>query len=69
MVDRIAADRPGSLFMQALDEVIKREQVEVDEVRAEIAQKGTYWAGDEIWRLRRRVVGLRKQLANKETNK
>jgi hypothetical protein len=32
------------------------------EVRDEIKQRGTYWAASEIWKLRRQVSALRKQL-------
>lgn len=60
------ADVLHGLIIQAFDAVIKREIVEADEVRAEIKQKGTYWAGDEIWKLRRQVVALRKRVAEHE---
>lgn len=56
------ADKPRDVIIQAFDNVIKREIAEADAVRAEIKQKGTYWAGDEIWKLRRQVASLRKQL-------
>jgi hypothetical protein len=51
------------LVIQAFDAVIQREIAEADEVRAEIRRRGTYWAGDEIWKLRREVKALRKRLA------
>ena len=54
------------IIMQALDNIIKREIAEADEVRREIKDKGTYWAGDEIWKLRRQVDALRKRLAEIE---
>jgi hypothetical protein len=69
VVERITGDRLGSLFMQALDAVIKRESAEADEVRGEIKARGTYWAADEIWKLRRQVAALRKRLADKGTGK
>lgn len=53
-------------IMRAFENVIKREIAEADEVRQEIKTKGTYWAGDEIWKLRRRVAFLQKRLAEIE---
>jgi hypothetical protein len=50
------------LIIQAFNNVIKREIAEEDAVRAEIKQRGTYWAGSEIWKLRRQVATLRKRL-------
>jgi hypothetical protein len=49
-------------IIEAFKNVIKREVAEADEVREEIKRRGTYWAGDEIWQLRRQVKSLRKQL-------
>ncbi len=61
--------RPFDLMIiEAFNAVIKREIAEADEVRAEIKQRGTYWAANEIWKLRRQVVALRKRLAEKETD-
>ena len=54
------------LVIQAFDAVIQREVAEADEVREEIKRRGTYWAGDEIWKLRRQVKTLRKRLAELE---
>jgi hypothetical protein len=51
------------LIVEAFDNVIKREIAEADEVREEIKRRGTYWAGDEIWMLRREVKALRKRLS------
>ncbi|WP_165445787.1 hypothetical protein [Bradyrhizobium uaiense] len=34
--------------------------------RKEIAQRGAYWAGDEIWKLRRQVAALHKRIAELE---
>jgi hypothetical protein len=50
------------LIIQAFDTVIQRELAEEAEVREEIKRRGTYWAGDEIWKLRRQVKAPRKQL-------
>jgi spore coat protein CotF len=47
-------------IMNVFDQVIKQEIAEADQVRAEIKQKGTYWAGDEIWKLRRDVAYWKK---------
>jgi hypothetical protein len=51
-----------ALIVRAFDNVIKREIAEADELREEIKRRGTYWAGNEIWKLRRQVASLRKQL-------
>jgi hypothetical protein len=32
-------------------------------VREEMKRRGTYWAGDEIWKLRRQVKALRERLS------
>jgi hypothetical protein len=50
-------------IIHAIDNVIKREIAEADEVREEIKRGGTHWASDEIWKLRRQVAALRKRLA------
>lgn len=55
-------DPLASLIMDAFKRVIDREIAEANEVREEIKRRGTYWAGDEIWKLRRQVASLRKQL-------
>ncbi|MBB4383128.1 hypothetical protein [Bradyrhizobium sp. SBR1B] len=55
-----------NLIIEALDNVIRREIAEADDVRKEIAQRGAYWAGDEIWKLRRQVAALRKRIAELE---
>ena len=54
------------LIVQSFDNIIKREIAEADEVREEIKRRGTYWAGDEIWKLRRQVAALRKRLSEHE---
>jgi ubiquinone biosynthesis protein UbiJ len=56
-------------IIQALDNVIKREIAEADAVRAEIKTRGTYWAGDEIWKLRRQVAALRARVVELEKSK
>ena len=53
----------GDLIVEAFNNLIKREIGEADEVREEIKRRGTYWAGDEIWKLRREVKALRKRLS------
>ena len=53
----------GDLIVEAFNNLIKREIGEADEVREEIKRRGTYWAGDEIWKLRRQVAALRKRLS------
>jgi ubiquinone biosynthesis protein UbiJ len=63
------SDVLGRLIIDAFNNVIKREIAEADEVRAEIKQRGTYWAGDEIWKLRRQVASLRKRLAEYERDR
>ena len=60
------ADPIHGLILEAFNNVIKREIAEANEVRAEIAQKGTHWAGAEIWKLRRTVKALRERLAKAE---
>jgi hypothetical protein len=54
------------LIIDAFNAVIDREIAEANEVREEIKRRGTYWAGDEIWKLRRQVASLRKRLAEAE---
>lgn len=52
----------------AFENIFKQEIAEADEVRKEIAERGTYWAGDQIWSLRRTVAALRARLAKLERN-
>ncbi|MEY9880618.1 hypothetical protein [Bradyrhizobium sp. USDA 329] len=54
------------LIVEAFDSVIRREIAEADDVRKEIAQRGAYWAGGEIWKLRRQAAALRKRIAELE---
>lgn len=57
-------DHLHKLIIDVFNEAFAREIAEADLVRAEIKAKGTYWAGTEIWELRRQVASLRKQLAD-----
>ena len=54
-----------ALIVRAFDNVIKREIAEADELREEIKRRGTYWAGNEIWKLRRQAASLRKALTER----
>jgi hypothetical protein len=51
------------LILETFDNVIKREIAEADAVREEMKRRGTYWAGDEVWKLRRQVKALRERLS------
>lgn len=55
-------DAFGKALVSAFNAVIDREIAEENLVRDEIKQKGTYWAGSEIWTLRRQVKALRRRL-------
>lgn len=55
-------DRLHNLIIGVFNEGFERDRVERDKIREEIKQRGTYWAGSEIWELRRTVVSLRKRL-------
>jgi hypothetical protein len=55
-----------NLIIQAFDTVIQRELAEEAEVREEIKRRGTYRAAGEIWKLRRQVKALRKQLGEQD---
>jgi hypothetical protein len=55
-------DALHNLIIGVFNEGFARDQREADEVREEIKRRGTYWAGDEIWKLRRQVASLQKQL-------
>ena len=55
-----------NLMIQAFDTVIQRELAEEAEVREEIKRRGSYWAASEIWKLRRQVKALRKQLSERD---
>lgn len=61
-------DQVHKAIISVFDEAFKREIAEADLVRAEIKQKGTYWAGDQIWSLRRTVAALRTRIAKMEGN-
>jgi hypothetical protein len=56
-------DAMKDLIIRAFDNVIKREIAEADEGARGDQRRGTYWAGDEIWKLRRQVKALRKRLS------
>lgn len=60
------SDRLHELIIGAFNEGFERDQRETDAVRQEIKQRGTYWAGGEIWQLRKTVASLRKRLAEAE---
>jgi hypothetical protein len=49
-------------IIAALERSLEREGTEAAAVRDEIKQRGTWWAGSEIARLRRAVAALRKAL-------
>lgn len=55
-----------SLIISVLNEGFERDAAQQELVRGEIKQRGTYWAGTEIWELRRTVATLRKRLAEYE---
>lgn len=52
-------DRLHNLIIGVFNEGFERDRKEADKVREEIKQRGTYWAGDEIATLRRRLVSAR----------
>jgi hypothetical protein len=56
----------GDLIIEAFKNVVDRGIAEEALVRDEIKQRGTYWAASEIWKLRRQVKSLRKQLSEHE---
>ncbi len=60
------ADHLHDLIIKVFDEGFARDRAEADEIRNEIKTKGTYWAGGEIWKLRRLVASLRRRLAEME---
>jgi hypothetical protein len=55
-------DKLHELIIGVFNEGFKREAVERDTVRQEIKDRGTYWAGGEIWQLRRRIASLEARL-------
>ena len=61
--DHMTGHPLDAAIIQAIDNVIKREIAEADEVREEIKRGGTHRASDEIWKLRWQVAALRKRLA------
>jgi hypothetical protein len=55
----------NDLLLEAFKSVLDRELAEEALVRDEIKDRGTYWAASEIWKLRRQVKSLRKQLSER----
>jgi hypothetical protein len=62
-------DAAAKAIMNVFDLAVKREIAEADQVRAEIKQRGTYWAGDEIWKLRRDVAYWKKAAQEARANR
>lgn len=62
MTETAPSDALHRAIIGVFDAGFKRDAAERDLVRAEIKQRGTYWAGGEIWELRRQAASLRKQL-------
>jgi 3-methyladenine DNA glycosylase Tag len=60
------ADPLGQSIVRAFDNVIKRELAEEGLVRDEIKLRGTWWAAQEIWKLRRRIAGLERRVREVE---
>lgn len=54
------------VIIGVLNEGIERELKEEEAVRGEIKQHGTWWAGSEIWKLRRSVASLRRRISELE---
>jgi hypothetical protein len=42
--------------------IADRDRLEMEAARAEIASKGTWWAADEITRLRRQLASAKREL-------
>lgn len=59
-------DKLHELIIGVFNEGFERDRAAADAVRAEIKQRGTYWAGTEIWELRRQVKSLRARLAKQD---
>lgn len=59
-------DRLHNLIIGVFNEGFERDSKEREKVREEIKQKGTWWAGTEIWELRRSVASLRNRLKENE---
>lgn len=53
------------IFIRVINESMVRDFAEADACRAEIKDKGTYWAGGEIQRLRKRIAVLERNLRQK----
>lgn len=63
------SDRLHDIIIGVFNEGFARDQAEANAVRTEIKQRGTYWAGGEIWQLRKTVASLRKRLVAAEAVK
>lgn len=59
------AETLHDLIIRVLDEGFAKDQAEEASIRDEIKRCGTFWAGHEIWQLRRQVVSLRERLTKK----
>lgn len=54
-------------LIRALNQMMQREFDEQDACREEIKERGTYWAGREIWELRRQVKQLKTAAKRKRS--
>ncbi len=59
-LDNLLLDAIGG----ALEEQLRREQREINQVRDDVVRQGPAWAAEEIWRLRRALVAARKLAAD-----
>lgn len=59
------AETLHDLIVRVLDEGFARDQQEEALIRDEIKRCGTFWAGHEIWQLRRQVKSLQERLTKK----
>lgn len=55
-------DRLHNAIMSVFNEGFERDRQQREVVREEIKQRGSYWAAQEIWELRRSVKSLRARL-------
>jgi hypothetical protein len=60
------SDALHNLIISVFNEGFERDRAAADQVRTEIKARGTYWAGDEIWKLRRQVKSLREQFDRRQ---
>jgi hypothetical protein len=54
------------VIIGVFNEGIERDLKAQEAVRDEIKQHGTWWAGSEIWELRRQVASLRRRISELE---